>query len=123
MTLLLAAIQGGSLTYAFDKGYHILNSSSMWTYAYVVIVMMAGSMLAMWIGDQITQKGIGNGTSLLIFTGIVSNLPNSFITTFNSIVSFDKGTQATALGILWYVLFIVVYLAIVIFVVFYIYRP
>ncbi len=118
VTLLLAAIQGGSLTYAFDKGYHILNSSSMWTYAYVVIVMMAGSMLAMWIGDQITQKGIGNGTSLLIFTGIVSNLPNSFITTFNSIVSFDKGTQATALGILWYVLFIVVYLAIVIFVVF-----
>lgn len=118
VTLLLAAIQGGSLTYAFDKGYHILNSSSMWTYAYVVIVMMAGSMLAMWIGDQITQKGIGNGTSLLIFTGIVSNLPNSFITTFNSIVSFDKGTQATALGILWYVLFVVVYLAIVIFVVF-----
>lgn len=118
VTLVLAAVQGGSLTYAFDKGYGILNSSSIWTYAYVVVVMIAGSMLAMWIGDQITQKGVGNGTSLLIFTGIVSNLPANFITTFNNLVSFDKGTQTAALGILWYVLFVVVYLAIVIFVVF-----
>ena len=118
VTLVLAAIQGGSLTYAFDKMYNILNSSSIWTYVYVVIVMMAGSMLEMWIGDQITQKGVGNGTSLLIFTGIVSNLPTNFITTFNNLVSFDKGTQTTVLGILWYVLFVVVYLAIVIFVVF-----
>ena len=118
VTLVLAAIQGGSLTYAFDKMYNILNSSSIWTYVYVVIVMMAGSMLAMWIGDQITQKGVGNGTSLLIFTGIVSNLPTNFITTFNNLVSFDKGTQTTVRGILWYVLFVVVYLAIVIFVVF-----
>jgi len=118
VTLVLAAIQGGSLTYAFDKGYNILNSSSIWTYVYVVIVMMAGSMLAMWIGDQITQKGIGNGTSLLIFTGIVSTLPNNFITTFNNLVTLDQGTQTAALGILWYILFVVVYLAIVIFVVF-----
>lgn len=118
VTLVLAAVQGGSLTYAFDKMYHILNSSSIWTYVYVVIIMMAGSMLAMWIGDQITQKGVGNGTSLLIFTGIVSNLPANFITTFNNLVAFDSGTQTMVLGILWFVLFVIVYLAIVIFVVF-----
>ncbi len=118
VTLLLAAIQGGSLTYAFDRGYGILSSPTVWTYVYVVIVMMAGSMLAMWIGDQITQKGVGNGTSLLIFTGIVSSLPNNFITTFQSLVAFDKGTQAAVFGMLWYVLFVIVYLAIVVFVVF-----
>lgn len=118
VTLVLAAIQGGSLTYAFDKGYNILSSSSIWTYVYVVVVMMAGSMFAMWIGDQITQKGIGNGTSLLIFTGIVSNLPSNFITTFNNVVTLDKGAQTATLGILWYILFVIVYLAIVIFVVF-----
>lgn len=118
VTLVLAAVQGGSLTYAFDKMYHILNSTSIWTYAYVVVIMMAGSMLAMWIGDQITQKGVGNGTSLLIFTGIVSNLPTNFITTFNNLVTFGKGTQTAVLGILWFVLFVIVYLAIVIFVVF-----
>lgn len=118
VTLVLAAIQGGSLTYAFDKMYGILDSSSLLEYAYVIVVMMAGSMLAMWIGDQITQKGVGNGTSLLIFTGIVANLPTNFITTFNNLVSFDNGTQTMVLGILWYALFVIVYLAIVIFVVF-----
>ena len=118
VTLVLAAIQGGSLTYAFDKMYGILDSSSLLNYAYVVIVMMAGSMLAMWIGDQITQKGVGNGTSLLIFTGIVANLPANFITTFNNLVSFSEGTQTMVFGILWYALFVIVYLAIVIFVVF-----
>ena len=118
VTLALAAIQAGSLTYMFDKGYQILNSSSIWTYAYVVIVMVAGSMLAIWMGDQITQKGIGNGTSLLIFTGIVSSLPNSFITTFHNLVLFDKGTTTAVLSMLSYVLFVIVYLAIVVFVVF-----
>ena len=118
VTLVLAAIQGGSLTYAFDNMYAILGSSSLWNYAYVVLVMIAGSMLAMWMGDQITQKGVGNGTSLLIFTGIVASLPTNFITTFNNLVSFDKGTQTMILGILWYALFVIVYLAIVIFVVF-----
>lgn len=118
VTLVLAAIQGGSLTYAFDNIYGILGSSSLWNYAYVVLVMIAGSMLAMWMGDQITQKGVGNGTSLLIFTGIVASLPTNFITTFNNLVSFDKGTQTMILGILWYALFVIVYLAIVIFVVF-----
>lgn len=118
LTVVLAAIQGGSLTYAFDKGYNILNNAGFMTYAYVVVVMIAGSMFAMWLGDQITQKGVGNGTSLLIFTGIVANLPNAFISTFNSLVDFSKGTQTAALGILWYILFVIVYLAIVIFVVF-----
>lgn len=118
VTLFLAALQGGVLTYAFDNGYGILTSSSIWTYIYVVLVMIAGSMLAVWFGDQITNKGIGNGVSLLIFTGIVSNLPSSFITTFNNLVDFTGGTSAVALDILWYALFVIVYLVIIIFVVF-----
>lgn len=117
LTLALAIIQGGSLTYAFDKGYSILASSSIWTYVYVVIVMAAGSMFTMWLGDQITIKGVGNGTSLLIFTGIVANLPNSFISSFKSMVTFGS-TYKTATSLTWYILFVLVYLAIVVFVVF-----
>lgn len=117
LTLALAIIQGGSLTYAFDKGYSILASSSIWTYVYVVIVMAAGSMFTMWLGDQITIKGVGNGTSLLIFTGIVANLPNSFISSFKSMVTFGS-TYKTATSLAWYILFVLVYLAIVVFVVF-----
>lgn len=117
LTLALAIIQGGSLTYAFDKGYSILASSSIWTYVYVVVVMAAGSMFTMWLGDQITIKGVGNGTSLLIFTGIVANLPNSFISSFKSMVTFGS-TYKTARSLAWYILFVLVYLAIVVFVVF-----
>lgn len=117
LTLALAIIQGGSLTYAFDKGYSILASSSIWTYVYVVIVMAAGSMFTMWLGDQITIKGVGNGTSLLIFTGIVANLPNSFISSFKSMVTFGSAYK-TATSLAWYILFVIVYLAIVVSVVF-----
>lgn len=118
VTLFLAALQGGVLTYAFDTGYNILSDSSIWTYIYVVIIMIAGSMLAVWLGDQITNKGIGNGVSLLIFTGIVSNLPTSFITTFNNLVDTSGKAIDMWLGIGWYALFVIVYLSIVIFVVF-----
>lgn len=117
LTLASAIIQGGSLTYAFDKGYSILASSSIWTYVYVVIVMAAGSMFTMWLGDQITIKGVGNGTSLLIFTGIVANLPNSFISSFKSMVTFGSAYK-TVTSLAWYILFVIVYLAIVVFVVF-----
>lgn len=117
LTLALAIIQGGSLTYAFDKGYSILASSSIWIYVYVVIVMAAGSMFTMWLGDQITIKGVGNGTSLLIFTGIVASLPNSFISSFKSMVTFGSAYK-TATSLAWYILFVIVYLAIVVFVVF-----
>ena len=118
VTLFLAALQGGVLTYAFDTGYNILSNSCIWTYIYVVIIMIAGSMLAVWLGDQITNKGIGNGVSLLIFTGIVSNLPTSFITTFNNLVDTSGKAIDMWLGIGWYALFVIVYLSIVIFVVF-----
>ncbi len=118
ITVVLAAIQGFSLTYAFDKSYGILKDSSPFAYFYVVIVMVAGAMFAMWMGDQITNKGIGNGISLLIFTGIVSNLPSSFISAFNALIVTDQGTQKLALGILNYALFILLYLLIVIFVVY-----
>lgn len=117
LTLVLGFIQGGSLTYAFDKGYGILTNPTIWTYAYVVIIMITGSMFAMWLGDQITEKGVGNGTSLLIFTGIVANLPQQFIASYNAMVSW-KSTQAAITSTLWYILFIIVYIAIVVFVVF-----
>ena len=49
LTLLLAALQGGVLTYAFDTSYNILVDTSIWSYIYVVLIMMAGSMLAIWL--------------------------------------------------------------------------
>lgn len=118
ITVILAAVQGFSLTYAFDKSYGILKDASPLSYVYVVIVMVAGAMFAMWMGDQITNKGIGNGVSLLIFTGIVSNLPASFISAFNTLVVTDQGTQKMLLGALNYGFFVLLYLLIIVFVVY-----
>ena len=53
--------------------------NNFWGYALISIVMAAGTSLAVWIGERITAKGIGNGVSLLIFVGIVSNLFNGIL--------------------------------------------
>lgn len=119
VTVALAAIQGLSLTYAFDSAYGLLYNSSIMSYAYVGIVMVAGAMLAMWMGDQITQKGVGNGISLLIFTGIVANLPASFIATARALITVEGVEMTTTLvGVLNYLLFVLIYLLIIVFVVY-----
>ena len=69
-TVILAFIQAIGLVYAMRA-----SAISAW-YSYIVIglAMAAGTSLAMWIGERITENGIGNGISMLIFAGIVSNL-------------------------------------------------
>jgi hypothetical protein len=50
-------------------------TDNFWTYAYIVTILLAGAMLTMWLGDQITEKGLGNGISVIIFAGCVRSLP------------------------------------------------
>lgn len=78
------------------------------------LVMAAGSMFLLWLGDQITRKGIGNGTSLIIFAGIVSGLPNTFKNVYNSLLG--KGFNVG--GLLNFLLFILLYVLIIILVIF-----
>lgn len=119
VTVVLAAIQGLSLTYAFDHAYGLLLNSNFASYAYVGTVMVAGAMLSMWMGDQITSKGIGNGISLLIFAGIVANLPASFIATAREMITVTGvDFSTTAKGIFNYLLFVLIYLLIIVFVVY-----
>ncbi len=119
LTVVLAAVQGISLTYAFDHAYGLLMQSNWQTYLYVGLVMVAGSSLSVWMGDQITSKGIGNGISLLIFTGIVANLPSSFIAAARAMITVTGvDTWTTVKGVLNYLLFVIVYLLIIVFVVY-----
>ncbi len=84
LTLVLAIFQAFGIYYAFsnlERSAFISNSSIfLWT---TVFTLVAGTMILMWIGDKITQNGIGNGISLLIFVGIVAELPSSFIQMFD----------------------------------------
>ena len=112
LTLLLAALQGGVLTYAFDTSYNILVDTSIWSYIYVVLIMMAGSMLAIWLGDQITNKGIGNGQSLLIMASIVLSLPAVFTGAYNAFVT--SASYASWLGILFFICYLIMYLLVIV---------
>ena len=99
-----AFIEGFAFAFAF-----IGKDSDPMKYIYISTVLTAGTAFLLWMGDQITQKGIGNGVSLIIMAGIIARLPQMFIDAFNGLVTFDGTTQVITLGIIKFVLFIIVY--------------
>lgn len=105
--IILAFIQG----YVYSFTY--VNGSSPIEYLQFALVLTAGTSLLLWIGDQITAKGIGNGISLIIMAGIIANLPNMFYTAWNTLVNFSGTTQSIALGMTMFILFVIFYVAIV----------
>ena len=108
--ILFAFVQGYIFSYAFLKSYGSL------TILKTTLILTAGSSLLMWLADEVTNKGIGNGMSLMIMAGIVQNLPNIFITAFRDLIT--SGNFSTIAGISLYVLFILVYILIMVGVIF-----
>lgn len=96
VTLALALIQSWGMTFSL-RGYGILNDTSIWGYSVAIISFVAGSMLVMWIGEQITEKGLGNGISLIIFINIVSRLPQGI----GAIIGYKKPIATVILLILF----------------------
>ncbi|MDR7857647.1 preprotein translocase subunit SecY [Tissierella sp.] len=105
---------GLALIQAIGYTYGLFSSALMTTSkiqdAIVILSMVAGTAFLMWIGDMITEKGIGNGISLIIFIGIISKLPTTMINTFNLI-------KIGQLNIIKALIFGIVFLAIIAFVV------
>ena len=107
------------IAFAFIEGYAFAfailgKTGNPVQYMYIATILTAGTALLLWMGDQMTQKGIGNGVSLIIMAGIIATLPQMFITAFSSLISFDGTAQVIALGIVKFVLFVIVYFAIII---------
>ena len=81
-TLFLAAFQSLGLTIALTKmqaggGPSIVTSPTFGFYFVTVLTLVTGTMFVMWLGEQITERGIGNGISLIIFAGIVGEIPSA----------------------------------------------
>ena len=78
VTLVLAFVQAIAMSIGFDLGYQgiLLESHSVITYLYIALTMTAGTAVMIFLADQITSKGIGNGTSMIIVAGIVSSFPD-----------------------------------------------
>lgn len=102
--ILLAFVQGFVFSFTF-----VGNTSVIACMEYAV-VLTAGTAFLLWLGDQITAKGIGNGISVIIMAGILANLPVMFMQAYTSLVIDSVNT---ALGIVLFALFVLVYVGIV----------
>ena len=109
--IILAFIQGYLFSFAF-----IQNGTPL-QYMEFALILTAGTAFLLWIGDQITKKGVGNGTSLIIMAGIIATMPSMFVDAYNGFVT-GGDLQQTLFGITKFILFVAMYLAIVIAVVF-----
>ena len=108
------------LAIAFIQGYFYPmmffgKTSEPMFYFKVAIILTAGTAFLLWLGDQITDKGIGNGVSLLIMAGIVNTLPNMFVSAFTSLV---PDASNALIGWLSFAAFVLLYLAIIVGVIF-----
>ena len=108
--IIFAFIQGYILTIVYMKGMSSLDILK------TTVVMTAGTCFLLWLGDQVTTKGIGNGISLLIMAGIIQSMPSMFVTAFQSLVT--SGSYSTVVGSLLFALFVMVYILIILGVVF-----
>ncbi|MCR8745974.1 preprotein translocase subunit SecY [Romboutsia lituseburensis] len=83
VALALAFVQAIAITLGVVRG--ALKSNSVFFIVTVILTLVSASMLLMWIGDKITEKGLGNGSSIIIFIGIISRIPVDIISTANLI--------------------------------------
>ena len=102
LTLVLALVEGIGIYVSYRSAGIFVNDSFL-TGALVVTGLVAGTSILMWLGEQITNKGIGNGISLLIFIGIIAGLPGTITTIWGLIMTeagFSTAGLLTSLGII-----------------------
>jgi preprotein translocase subunit SecY len=110
LTVVLSAVQSATMAMAFQRTAGVVTHPGIGFILMTTITLTAGTAFIMWLGEQITERGIGNGMSLIIFAGIVVRLPSSIIEIYQKV---DAGDWSP----LHVILIVAVVLAIVAFVV------
>ena len=88
--VLLAVVQGGSIAVALQNqvapgGMPVVYNPGMGFVLTAIVALTAGTIFLMWVGEQVTERGVGNGVSLIIFAGIVAGLPVAVLSTFSAV--------------------------------------
>ena len=109
--IILAFVQGYMYSFTYVQG------GTPMDYMQFSLILTAGTAFVLWLSDQITAKGVGNGTSLIIMAGIIATLPSMFIDAWNALVT-GGSAQATTLGVVLFVLFALVYFGIILGIIF-----
>lgn len=107
LTIIITAFQAPGYIASQITSYQgvVVNDGPLWWFS-TVLLLITGTMFVMWIGERITEKGIGNGISLLIMIGIIANLPSSFM--------FEFASRATAGGLVILLIELVLLLVVII---------
>lgn len=101
--IILAFIQGYMFSFTYIKGYHAMD------YMLFSLVLTAGTCFVMWMADQVTSKGVGNGTSMIIMAGIVASIPSMFFNAWNGFTA-----SGSVLGYVLFALYVLVYIGLII---------
>lgn len=109
--IILAFVQGYMFSFAYIQGGTVVD------YLEFSLVLTAGTCFLLWLGDQITQKGFGNGISMIIMAGIIASTPYMFGEAWGALVD-TANTQSMFLGVITFAIFILIYLAIIVGVLF-----
>ncbi|MBS4193342.1 preprotein translocase subunit SecY [Bacillus sp. FJAT-49705] len=113
-TIVLGFIQALGMSYGFNNlaGGQLIENPSIGNYLLIAVVLTAGTSFLMWLGEQITSKGVGNGISVIIFAGIVAGIPS----TLNQIFAqqFENAGEQLFLNIVKVVLLVIAVIAIVV---------
>ena len=109
-TVLLATVQGYGFAVGLESSADLVINPGIFFKISTVTTIVAGTIFLMWLGEQITQRGIGNGISLIIFSGIVAEIPRALVTTFEL---GRTGAISTLMIIFIFVLLVVTILFIV----------
>ena len=100
--IVLAFVQGYMYSYAY-----IGNGNAM-DYLQFAVILTAGTCFTLWLGDQITAKGVGNGISMIIMAGIIASMPNMFANAWAGFVNASS-VQGNILGIVLFALYVLIY--------------
>ncbi|MBD7983722.1 preprotein translocase subunit SecY [Sporosarcina sp. Sa2YVA2] len=113
-TVVLAFIQAIAMSFGFNQmfGGTLIKDGGISTYVVIAIVLTAGTSFLLWLGEQITAKGVGNGISIIIFAGIVSGIPTAVNQLYATQIQ-DAG-DALFIRIATMVLLLIVIIAIVV---------
>ena len=113
LTVALALIEAIAMAISFKRG-QMLQSDGILTIIMVIFTLTAGSAVLMWIGERITEKGVGNGISIVLTINIISRVPNDMGTLYQQFIT----GKSIPKGILAAVIIIAIIVAMVVFVVF-----
>ena len=111
LAIVLAFIQSLIMSYGFNNAYQgLIKDTSILGFITVAVVLTAGTALLLWLGDQISQYGVGNGVSIIILAGIIARLPMEFIQIYESQI---KDAENLTLAILKIVIVAIIVIGIV----------